>query len=79
MEYLGDIPRATQLRPPRRRAGGREYIGPKIQVNVPEDDYDFVVDLMKERKWGQERWADALREVFAAGVGVLRSSPGGGA
>lgn len=63
------IPRAAELRPPRRGAGGRTYIGPKVQVNIPEEQYDAVVDLMEAE--GVE-WADALRTVFAAGVDALR-------
>lgn len=68
------LPRAAELRPGRRRdtGGGRPYIGPKVQVNVPDEQYDFVVDLMRSRGWGVERFPDALREVFAAGVASLR-------
>lgn len=66
-----DIPRAAELRPPRRGTGGRPYIGPKVQVNVPEAHYDFVLELMEKQGLTEEQWADTLRAVFAAGVTVL--------
>lgn len=66
------IPRASDLRPQRRPGvGGRRYIGPKIQANIPEEHYDFVLDLMEQRGWTEERWPEALREVFAAGVAAI--------
>lgn len=67
-----EIPRAAQLRPPVRRGiGGRPYIGPKVQVNIPEEHYDAVLNIMEERGLSEEDWADALRFVFAAGVAAL--------
>jgi hypothetical protein len=67
-----DIPRAAELRPAVRRGiGGRPYIGPKVQVNVPEAHYDAVIDLMQAQGLREEQWADALRVVFAAGVEAL--------
>lgn len=67
-----DIPRAAELRPNRRGVGGKPYIGPKVQMHVPGEHYDAVLDLMEQRGWGEDRYADALREVFAAGVSALR-------
>lgn len=67
-----EIPRAADLRPPVRRGiGGRPYIGPKVQVNVPEAHYDAVIALMERHGLREEQWADALRAVFAAGVAAL--------
>lgn len=63
-----DIPRAADLRPTRRGVGGKAYIGPKVQMHVPGEHYDFVLELMEARGWGEDRYAEALREVFAAGV-----------
>jgi hypothetical protein len=72
------IPRAAELRPARRTvSGGRPYIGPKVQFNVPPDEYDFVLDMMEEYGWTEERYPEALREVFAAGVAALRAARGG--
>lgn len=68
------IPRAAELRPPRRGAGGRRYIGPKVQVNIPEEQYDFVLAYMEEKGYSEEQYPDALREVFAAGVDCLRTA-----
>jgi len=71
MSVSVDVPRAEELRLPRRASGGRRYIGPKIQVNVPAEQYDFAIDYMEAN--GLE-YADALREVFAAGVAALRGA-----
>lgn len=68
-----DIPRAAELRPTRRTGGvGRPYIGPKVQVNVPEAHYDAVIDIMEANSLTEDQWADTLRAVFAAGVSALR-------
>ncbi len=75
-----DIPRAADLRPVRRAAGlggGKPYIGPKVQVHIPEEDYDAVIDLMQERGLREDEWSDALRAVFAAGVSALGLRRGG--
>lgn len=67
-----EIPRAAELRPPRRGTGGRPYIGPKVQFAAPEEHYDFVIDLMERKGLTEDQWSDTLREVFAAGVSALR-------
>lgn len=66
------IPRAAELRPPRRGSGGRPYIGPKVQFAAPEADYDFVLDLMEAQGLREDQWSDTLRAVFSAGVSALR-------
>jgi hypothetical protein len=71
MTDMMTIPRAADLRPHRRGAGGKPYIGPKVQVNIPPEHYDFVLDLMEREGMGDDRWADALRAVVAAGVTAL--------
>ena len=69
------IPRAADLRPARRPGtAGRPYIGPKVQVNIPDEHYDFILDTMERRGWTEAQYADMLREVIAAGVEVVRRS-----
>lgn len=65
------IPRAADLRPPRRGAGGKPYIGPKVQFHTPEAHYDFVIELMEANGLREDQWADTLRAVFSAGVNAL--------
>lgn len=67
-----NIPRAAELRPPRRGNGGRPYIGPKVQVNIPEEEYDTIIDMMEANGLVEEQWAEMLRAVFSAGVECLR-------
>lgn len=64
--------RAEQLRPQRRTGapGGRPYIGPKVQFCMPEEDYNFVIEMVEER--GAESYPEVLREVMSAGVAALR-------
>lgn len=50
----------------------KPYIGPKVQVHVPEADYDAIIDEMEARGWTEENYPDMLREVFAAGVQALK-------
>lgn len=71
------IPRAAELRTPRRGLGGKPYIGPKVQVHIPEMDYDAVIDEMEARGWSEDRYPEMLREVFAAGVAALGLPRGG--
>lgn len=71
------IPRAAELRAPRRGLGGKPYIGPKIQVHVPDSDYDAVLDEMQARGWSDEAYPEMLREVFAAGIVALGLRRGG--
>jgi hypothetical protein len=66
-----DIPRAADLRQPRRGHGGKPYIGPKVQFHAPEEDYDAVIAYMERLGLKEEQWADTLRAVFSAGVQVL--------
>jgi hypothetical protein len=69
-----EIPRAEELRPPRRGGpGGRPYIGPKVQVNIPDEHYNFVLDTMENRGWTEAQYADMLREIIARGIQALRS------
>lgn len=42
-----------------------------MQVNVPAEQYDFAIEYMEAN--GLE-YADAMREVFAAGVAALRGA-----
>lgn len=68
-----EIPRAAELRPASRTGrSGRPYIGPKVQVNLPEEHYDAVIGLMEKEGMTEDQWADALRSVFAAGLTALR-------
>lgn len=72
------IPRAADLRTgPRRGAGGKPYIGPKVQVHIPEWVYDAVLDGMEARGLGDDDYPEMLREVFAAGVTALGLPRGG--
>lgn len=54
-----------------RRPPGRPYIGPKVQVNVPQEEYDAVLQVMKERGWTMEDYPDMQREVYSLGVAAL--------
>lgn len=74
------IPRAEALREqraPRRGAGGRPIIGPKVQVHIPDEQYNAILDEMEVRGWGDEDYPDMLREVVAAGVVALGLLRGG--
>lgn len=63
-------------RRPRPRRAGRRYIGPKIQVNVPEEVHDFIVREHRLRGMREEEWPDLLREVFAKGAAAIRAENG---
>lgn len=71
------IPRAADLRGPRRGPGGKPYIGPKVQVHIPEEVYDAILNGMEQRGMGDDDYPDMLREVFAAGVAALNLPRGG--
>lgn len=53
---------------------GRPYIGPKIQVKIPEEQYYWIEDELERRGLRDEDWPDLLREVVAAGVDALRGA-----
>lgn len=66
------IPRAAELRAPRRGYGGKPYIGPKVQAHVPEDDYDGILEVMEARGWCDEQYPDMVREVISRGLASIR-------
>jgi hypothetical protein len=53
-----------------KRKPGRPGVGPKVQVHVPKEEYDFVTEVQQELGIPLP---DLQREVYSLGVSALRS------